>query len=216
MQQVLLFFIILLPVTYLAKCWQRHSLAPLFPKPHQQIDPHAAQQNSKQHLFKKKSPRSLLSKPKQTGLKTPEGRGMRVAAFPSVPLPLAHHRSDSFTVFYLQILSGNYFYKVCKNEHSFITVSVFYFASFYHKGFWRDCKFPKCFSWTLLISRNLASRAESARPRDDTSPREPTPSMHVNGAVHKSPHPSKKPYCWGWHLLMISLNCLEIPRLKCR
>lgn len=39
-------------------------------------------------------------------------------SFPSqsIHFSLTHQQSDSSTVFYLQTLSGNYFYKVCKNN----------------------------------------------------------------------------------------------------
>lgn len=102
-------------MTYSATCQHRASLTLLLPQPHQQAHSHAVQQNSQQHLFSK-SARSLLPKPKQRGSSPGSAIPpvMRAAAFPlcqSISL-----QSDSSTMFYLQTLSGNYFYKVCKNN----------------------------------------------------------------------------------------------------
>lgn len=56
-----------------------------------------------------------LSFLKSERLQDPRGRRCESCSLP-IHFSPTHHRSDSSTVFYLQILSGNYFYKVCKNN----------------------------------------------------------------------------------------------------
>lgn len=86
------------------------------------------------------------------------------------------------------------------SEHSFITASVVYFASFHHNEFWRDCMFSKLFfnglcSLLEFWQESIQSRHRVAQGWE--KPEGPNTTYTCNRAAHKSPHPSEKPSSWG-------------------